>query len=113
MADRQFQVRALGEIAIRCSDMEKMVAFYSDIIGLELLTGGHRDDITFAPRPDRFDKAQLTYVLPADERHFDRWNDNPYLPDDGGDGTEEDNGSAWLLPYWMARYHGFITESAP
>lgn len=38
MADRQFQVRALGEIAIRCSDMEKMVAFYSDIIGLELLT---------------------------------------------------------------------------
>jgi len=73
----------------------------------------HRDDITFAPRPDRFDKAQLTYVLPADERHFDRWNDNPYLPDDGGDGTVEDNGSAWLLPYWMARYHGFIAESAP
>lgn len=73
----------------------------------------HRDDITFAPRLDRFDKRQLTYVLPADERHFDRWNDNPYLPDDGGDGTVEDNGSAWLLPYWMARHHGFITETSP
>jgi len=71
----------------------------------------HRDDITFAPRLDRFDRKQLTHVLPADERHFDRWNDNPYLPDDGGDGTVEDNGSAWLLPYWMARHHGFITES--
>jgi hypothetical protein len=50
-------------------------------------------------------------VLPADERHFDRWNRNPFLPDDGNDGTVEDNGSAFLLPYWMGRYHGFIEES--
>ena len=61
MADRQFQVRALGEIAIRCSDMEKMVAFYSDIIGLELLTGGHRNDITFFKIADGF--AGHTSVL--------------------------------------------------
>ncbi len=47
MSDRSFKVRALGEIAIRCADMEKMVAFYRDIIGLEVLSGGHRDSITF------------------------------------------------------------------
>ena len=47
MTERNFNVRALGEIAIRCADMESMVAFYRDIIGLELLTGGHRDSITF------------------------------------------------------------------
>lgn len=73
-------------------------------------TNSHRDDVTFAPRRDRFDKKQLTHVLPADERHFDRWNDNPYLADDGADGTVEDNGAAYLLPYWMGRYHGFIAE---
>lgn len=44
---RPFQVRALGEIAIRCADMDAMVAFYRDIIGLEVLSGGHRADITF------------------------------------------------------------------
>ena len=47
MTERNFNVRALGEIAIRCADMESMVAFYRDIIGLELLSGGHRDSITF------------------------------------------------------------------
>ena len=41
MADRGFQVRALGEIAIRCSDMTAMEGFYRDVIGLELLA--HRE----------------------------------------------------------------------
>lgn len=44
---RHFQVRGLGEVAIRCSDMGKMVAFYRDVIGLEILEGGHRSEITF------------------------------------------------------------------
>ena len=47
MTNRNFKVRALREIAVRCADMEKMVAFYRDIIGLEILSGGHRDSITF------------------------------------------------------------------
>lgn len=44
---RNFKVRALGEIAIRCRDMAAMVAFYHNIIGLEILAGGHRSGITF------------------------------------------------------------------
>lgn len=46
-SERGFRVRALGEIAIRCADMEAMVAFYHDVIGLPVLSGGHRDGIVF------------------------------------------------------------------
>ncbi|KIC45376.1 glyoxalase [Ruegeria sp. ANG-S4] len=44
---KNFRVRALGEIAIRCSDMSAMVAFYEDVIGLERLSGDHNSAITF------------------------------------------------------------------
>ena len=47
MKDRGFQIRALGEIAIRCADMAAMVAFYEDILGLERMTGGAREGIIF------------------------------------------------------------------
>jgi catechol 2,3-dioxygenase-like lactoylglutathione lyase family enzyme len=46
-SERGFQVRALGEIAIRCGDLERMVAFYRDVIGLPVLSGGYRDGIVF------------------------------------------------------------------
>ena len=74
------------------------------------MINSHRRDIAFAPRNSRFNRPQLTRVLPADERHFDHWNDNPYLADHGADGLTEDSGSAFLLAYWMGRYHGLITE---
>ena len=71
----------------------------------------HRADVIFDPRVDRFGKQQLMAVLPADERCFSRWNGNPYLPDGGGSGRHEDAGADYLLPYWMARYHGFLAET--
>lgn len=72
------------------------------------VTNSRRDDITWDPRPNRFDKRVLTHVLPADERHFAKWNGDPFVPDEPGDGRHEDDGAAYLLPYWMARYHGFL-----
>ncbi len=69
-----------------------------------------RDDITWARRPNRFGRPVLAHVLPADERDFAKWNRDPYEPDHDGDGRHEDDGAAYLLPYWMARYHGFIAE---
>jgi hypothetical protein len=74
------------------------------------MENSHRADVVFDVRVDRFTKRQLAHVLPADERNIQKWNQNPYIPDGGGDGTHEDDGAAWLLPYWMARYHGFIAE---
>ena len=74
------------------------------------MENSHRADVVFDVRVDRFTHRQLAHVLPADERNIEKWNQNPYIPDSGGDGTHEDDGAAWLLPYWMARYHGFIAN---
>ena len=46
-ADRGFEVRALGEVAIRCADVAAMLAFYRDVIGLPVLSGDHRSSIVF------------------------------------------------------------------
>ncbi len=74
------------------------------------MKNSHRADVRFAVHPNRFGKPVITDVLPADERIFVKWNADPYLPDGGGDGRVEDDGAAFLLPYWMGRYHGFIAE---
>ena len=58
--DKGFAVRALGEIAIRCRDMDAMETFYRDIIGLPILA--KRDGgITFFRIADGF--AGHTSVL--------------------------------------------------
>ena len=44
---RRFKPRALGEIAIRCADIEAMIKFYGDVIGLDYLSGDHSDGIVF------------------------------------------------------------------
>lgn len=44
---RGFRVKALGEVAIRCADMAPMYAFYHNVIGLDVLSGGPGDDIVF------------------------------------------------------------------
>ncbi|NIA12774.1 MAG: hypothetical protein GWP08_01745 [Nitrospiraceae bacterium] len=75
------------------------------------MANSQRADVVFDPRVDRFGKRQLLHVLPADERGAGKWNGNPYVPDTGGDGREEDDGAAYLLPYWMGRYHGFFAEA--
>jgi hypothetical protein len=74
------------------------------------MENSHRADIIWNPDPSRFGRPQLLYVLPADERSWDKWNGNPYYPDGGGDGRVEDDGASWLLAYWMGRYHGFIAD---
>ena len=47
MTNRNFTIRALGEIAIRCNNKPAMVAFYENIIGLERLSGDDDAPITF------------------------------------------------------------------
>lgn len=71
----------------------------------------HRLDITLDTRRGRFGEWQSVEVLPYSERPIMRWNGNPYRLD-GGDplGREEDDGTAFLLPYWMGIYHRIIQE---
>jgi hypothetical protein len=40
-----------------------------------------------------------------------KWNGNPFIVDGGNGGRGEDDGAFFLLPYWMGRYFGFVSET--
>jgi hypothetical protein len=72
------------------------------------LTNSHRLDLRKldAQRGMRQDGR----VLPIDERYVNHWNHDPWRLDQGGNGQELASGAAFLLPYYMGRYHGFLKE---
>lgn len=72
------------------------------------MVNSHRADVIRDEVPGRFGEPQSVTVLPYDERAVGKWNSNPYRLDAGGDGCSEDDGTYFLLPYWMGRYYGFI-----
>lgn len=67
-----------------------------------------RQDIVWTSVPDRFGEHEALNLLPPDERPVMRWNSNPFVIDGGGDGRGEDDGAAFLLPYWMGRYEKLL-----
>jgi len=67
-----------------------------------------RWDVQLRQDSDRFQRPQSITPLPPDERAIIKWNGNPYQLDGGGNGTEEDDGAFFLLPYWMGRYHKLL-----
>jgi len=69
----------------------------------------NRPDVIWAAGRDRFRRREALNLLPPDERPVMKWNGNPFVVDGGSSGHGEDDGAAFLLPYWMGRYHGFIT----
>ena len=73
----------------------------------------HRLDARPNPNPDRQGKRQNLFVFPYDERQAMRWAANPYVFELRGEGAQESSGTFWLLPYWMARYHGLISPPSP
>jgi len=52
------------------------------------------------------------YPLPPDKRPSTDflWQRDPFRLQSGGDGTVEEPGVDYTLPYWMARYYGVISE---
>ncbi len=92
--------------------MERAVACLQDWAWEQLNWGirnSHRHDVNLKVLPFG-GRAMMDRVLPWSEQRVMRWNGNPYAPDSGGDGSSEEDGGAWLLAYWMARYHGLITH---
>ncbi|MEZ4904985.1 MAG: hypothetical protein R2822_26140 [Spirosomataceae bacterium] len=74
------------------------------------ISNSHRKDIEkIAPN---FRNQTLKEVLPPDERPVQRHNGNMFnLDRNGSNGTSEHSaGDIWLLPYWMGRYLGVISE---
>ena len=69
-----------------------------------------RPDVLRHPDNGRFGEAQSAAVLPVGERPMMKWNGNPYRLDGGDDGRTEEDGTFFLLPYWMGRYHWLIEE---
>ncbi len=45
--NRGYRIRALGEVAVRCRDLETMRVFYRDVVGLTPLEGEYSDHIAF------------------------------------------------------------------
>lgn len=87
--------------------IEELQEYPMDIIKWDM-QNSHRWDLRKNPLTDRFGKAQATRPIPVDERGITKWNSNTFLFDYPGNGTSEDDGAAWLLPYWMGRYHKLI-----
>lgn len=68
----------------------------------------HRADVAAASKRDRFGELQSEFVLPYTEVRTMRWSINMYRLDAEDGGRSEAMATFWLLPYWMARYHGMI-----
>ena len=71
-----------------------------------------KPDVCISFRRDRFERKQACRPLPMDLRPADvfEWKENPRRLDGDGEGHLEFSGVDYLLPYWMGRYLGFITE---
>jgi hypothetical protein len=68
----------------------------------------HRKDIVMDTELDRSQRPQARTLLPRDELPVAKWNSNPFDVDGGSGGRVEDDGAAFLLPYWLGRYQGFL-----
>lgn len=70
---------------------------------------GHRKDIE--KLEPNFRKQTIKEVLPPDELRISRHNANRFdLGERGAGRSENSAGDIWLLPYWIGRYLGVISE---
>lgn len=69
-----------------------------------------RADVVADQHLDRFGRKQSAAVLPYTETPALKWSENMYLLDDNAGGGGEIAPTFWLLPYWMARYYGYIRQ---
>lgn len=73
------------------------------------MENSHRWDLPEDQLTDRFGR-QAVRPIPTPERAITKWNKNTYIYDSGSDGSTEEDGAFFLLPYWMGRYHGLLIE---
>ena len=49
-------------------------------------------------------------VVPIDESFVQHWNYDPWRLDGNGNGQSLADGAAFLLPYYLGRYHRFLAD---
>lgn len=102
-----------GALTGKLCDIEESVRTLAEM-PLDLvtwrMTNSDRTDVDFDDRFGLFGGVQSQRIVPYDERGEFRWNHNPFRLDSRGDGRNEHEGSNYLLPYWLGRYHGLIEE---
>jgi len=62
------------------------------------------------PNPDRPDEALYPLPAPLHVPDMVMWHRSPFQLDGGQDNGEERTGCDYLLPYWMGRYYGYVSE---
>ncbi|MCX6229245.1 MAG: transcriptional regulator [Bacteroidia bacterium] len=84
------------------------------LIPMDMITwtmdNSHRWDLQADQLIDRSRKAQATRIIPTPEAGIVKANSNPREFIIGSNGTHEDDGAYFLLPYWMGRYHGYFQK---
>jgi hypothetical protein len=86
---------------------EELELYPLDLINWTM-ENSHRWDLHHEQLSDRFGSSQATKPVPTPEANVSRWNTNPRQLDVGLKGTQEEDGSYFLVAYWMARYYGFL-----
>jgi hypothetical protein len=78
------------------------------------MQNSHRlDVVAFPQEPGDDPRGSLRdgRALPLDERWVEHWNQDPWRLDYTYDGRVQADGAAFLLPYYMGRYHGYLREA--
>jgi len=73
------------------------------------MDNSRREDIKLVRQPEMENIQTSKLLLPA-EICIMRWDNNPWNAIQGDGGHTESDGVYWLLPYWMGRYYGLITN---
>ena len=71
----------------------------------------HRGDPRYPPCGE--DRSCVPIAVEEQVNTDFLWQRSPYLLDGGGDGTRETAAIDYILPYWMARFHGVPGLDAP
>ena len=76
-------------------------------------SNSHRIDLLSLPQAELGRRGPLGYrnngkVIPVDESFSEHLNYSPWALNSGGNGQTLGDGTVFLLPYYMGRYHGFI-----
>jgi len=75
------------------------------------INNSRRKDLVWDTEQEAWaEEPQLLRPLPHDEKPITKYDANPFRPDAENEGKRVEDGTMFLLPYWLGRYEGLIEE---